>query len=103
MADDRARYTKILALAMHPQTIPEEALAAFRRARELAKANPSLAHPPAPPTPPSSQPTTVRYTSFNATITSVHPDWVLILVDLLSQRAYELDLKYKITFDFTQP
>jgi hypothetical protein len=42
MADDRERLTKVLALAVHPETIGTEALAAFHRAHALAKANPSL-------------------------------------------------------------
>jgi hypothetical protein len=101
MANDRDRLTKVLALAMHPQTVPNEAMAAFRRARDLVKANPSLAHPPSPP-PPKSPATPAPEATFSANITSVHPDWILILVGSLSQRAYKLDLKHKIGFDFTQ-
>jgi hypothetical protein len=86
MADDRERFTKVITLAMHPTTMDTEALAAFRRARELAKANPSLAHPPSAPAPASAEPPQTE--SYNARITSVHPDWILILVELLSKRAY---------------
>ncbi len=101
MADDRERLTRVLALAMHPQTIPQEALAAFHRARDLVKANPSLAHPPEPQKPkPPPQP--APQATFKATITSVHPDWILILIDSLSREAYKLDLKSEITFDFSQ-
>jgi hypothetical protein len=98
MANDRERLTKVLALAMHPQTVPQEALAAFRRARDLIKANPDLAHPPQSqkPAPPPPQ------TTYETTITQVHPDWILVLVGNLSLKAYELDLKSKITFDFMQ-
>src|SRR4051794_4363605 len=97
MANDRERFTKVLTLAIHPETVPGEALAAFNRARELAKENPSLAHPP---TPPREQKVTALDASYNARITAVHPDWVLILVGLLSNQAYKEDLRYKISFDF---
>jgi hypothetical protein len=90
MADDRERLTKVLTLAMHPQTIPEEATAAFLRARELVKANPSLAHPPAPPKQPARPPAPPPQATYTSTITSVHPDWVLILVGSLSSQAYKL-------------
>jgi hypothetical protein len=98
MANDRDRLKKVLAVAMHPQTVDQEAIAAFHRARDLVKANPALAHPPEqqPPPPTSPKPET----TFTANITSVHPDWILILVGILSQNAYKLDLKSQITFDF---
>jgi hypothetical protein len=99
MTDDRERLTKVLAIAIHPTTVPQEALAAFNRARKIVEANPALAHPPQPqkPTPPP------PLTTYKSTITHVHPDWILILVGSLSQKAYELDLKSQITFDFSQP
>jgi hypothetical protein len=97
MTDDRERFTKVLALAMHPETMATEALAAFHRARELAKANPSLAHPPSEPAPALRQPCQGRV--YRARITSVRQDRVLLLLELLSKRAYELDLKYHIGFD----
>src|ERR1700730_10574719 len=92
MTDDRERFTKVLALAMHPETIATEALAAFHRARELAKASPSLAHPPSERAPALRQPCQGRV--YRARITSVRQDRVLLLLELLSKRAYELDLKY---------
>jgi len=101
MAKDRDRLTKILTLAVHPQTVPQEALAAFRRARDLVKANPSLAHPPEAKKP-QPIPEQLPQATFKAKITSVHPDWVLILTESLSNKAYDLNLKSKITFDFTQ-
>jgi hypothetical protein len=97
MADDRERFTKVLALAMHPETIATEALAAFHRARELAKANPWLAHPPSEPAPALRQPCQGRV--YHARIPSVRHDRVLILLELLSKRAYELNLKYQISFN----
>jgi hypothetical protein len=98
MADDRERFTKILAVAMHPETMATEALAAFYRARELAKASPSLAHRPSELAPALRQPSQGRV--YRARITSVRQDRVLILLALLSKRAYELDLKYQISFDY---
>ena len=96
MANDRDRLQKVLTLAMHPQTVPQEVHAAFLRARQIVKANPSLAHSPAPEAVSAAKPP--REATFEATITSVHPDWVLILVDALSRSAYKLDLKYQIAF-----
>jgi hypothetical protein len=101
MSDERERFTKVLALAMHPETIPGEALAAFHRARELVKSNPKLTGPPVPPTAATRK--SAPEASYSARISSVHPDWVLIVVSLLSERAYKLDLKCKITFDFSGP
>jgi hypothetical protein len=98
MADDRERFTKILALAMHPETMATEALAAFYRARELAKASPSLAHRPSEFAPALRQPRQGRL--YGVRITSVRQDRVLILLALLSKRAYELDLRYQISFDY---
>jgi hypothetical protein len=101
MSNDRDRLDKVLALAINPGAVEGEAIAALHRARQLVKQNPSLAHPP------SQTPSTVHQPSPEATfkvkITSVHPDWVLILAGLLSKRAYELDLRSKIEFDFSQP
>ena len=99
MATDRDRLQKVLTLAMHPQTVPQEAHAAFLRPRQIVKANPSLAHSPASEAVSVAKPS--REATFEATVTSVHPDWVLIL-DALSRSAYKLDLKYQIAFDFSQ-
>ena len=99
MSKDRALLEKVLALAINPGAVEGEAIAALNRARELVKRNPALAHPP-PQTPtPAHQPP--PQATFKVRITSVHPDWVLILVGLLSKQAYEWDLKSKIEFDFS--
>jgi hypothetical protein len=98
---DRDRLTKVLTLALHPHTVPQEAVAALHRARDLVKANLSLAHPAADPGE-STRSAAQSEATFNAKITSVHPDWILILVGLLSSRAYDLNLKYKIDFDLSQ-
>jgi hypothetical protein len=98
MADDRERFTKVLALAMHPETMATEALAAFHRARELAKANPALAHPPSEPGTALRQPCQGKV--YLARVTSVRQDRILTLLGLFSKRAYELDLRYQIKFDY---
>ena len=98
MVDDRERFTKVLALAIHPETIAAEALAAFHRARELAKANPSLAHPPSEPAAALGQPCQGKV--YRAHVTSVRQDRILTLLGLFSKRACELDLKYQINFDY---
>jgi Protein of unknown function (DUF2786) len=105
MSDDRSRLQKVLAVAINPGAVEGEAIAALRRARELVKQNPALAHPPAPP---SSQPqpperVAAPEATFRANITSVHPDWTLILVGRLLKEAYDLDLKHKVEFDFSRP
>jgi hypothetical protein len=102
MTDPKERLTKVLTVAIHPKTMPGEALAAFHRARDLAKANPSLLHSPSTsPQPQNAR--SPREATLDVTISSLHPDWTLIIVEQLSRRAYELDLLYKISFDFTQP
>ena len=102
MPDERDKLTKVLALAMHPQTIPAEAQAAFNRAREIVKANPALAHPPPPPKPSAPPPDSEPQAKYSVTVTNVHPDWILVLTHQLSKRAFGLDLKYQIGFDFSQ-
>jgi hypothetical protein len=94
---DRERFDKVWALAVNPGAIEGEALAAFRKMRELVKENPALGHP-APQTAPAPKP---PQATLKARITRVHSEWVLILIGQLSKRAYELDLRNKITFDFS--
>ena len=101
MSNDRDRLEKVLALAINPGAVEGEAVAALHRARQLVKQNPSLAHPPQQQIPsPIHQP--ASQATFKVKITSVHPDWILILVGLLSKQAYVLELRSKIEFDFSQ-
>lgn len=101
MTKDRDHFNKVLTLAINPGAIEGEAIAALRRLRELVKNNPGLAHPPSMPSPQVS-PTPARPAStLNVRLTSVHPDWLLIAVSLLSRSAYQLALKYQIDFDFS--
>ena len=101
MADDREKFAKVLALAINPGAIEEEAAAALRRLRELVKRNPTLAHLPIPPAPLDPQPSPSS-TTLNVRVTTVHPDWLLILVSLISQSAHFLALRYRIGFDFNE-
>jgi hypothetical protein len=101
MPDDRERFDKVWTLAVNPGALEGEALAAFAKMRALVKANPFLAHPPKSSQstpPPAYQP----QATYAARITNVHPHWTLILVELLSKRAFELGLRAQITFDFSE-
>ena len=100
MSNDRDRLEKVLALAINPGAVEGEAVAALHRARQLVKQNPSLAHPPQQTPLPVHQP--APEATFKVKITSVHPDWIFVLVGLLSKQAYELELRSKIEFDFSQ-
>jgi hypothetical protein len=100
MASDRDRLTKALTFAIHPGTVPTEAETALHRARRIVEANPSLAYSALSE---QQQPSAAQpEATYTTKITSVHPDWVLILVELLSRAAFELDIKYKMEFDFTE-
>jgi hypothetical protein len=101
MTDGRGRLEKVLALAINPGAVEGEAIAALLRARELVKQNPALAHPPSPAPISSSKPDHPE-SSFRVRITGVHPDWLLILVSLLSKTGYEVGVKYQIDFDFSE-
>ena len=50
---DRKQIDKMIAVALSPGAYEEEAIVALRKAREVVKKNPALAHPepPAAPTP----------------------------------------------------
>jgi hypothetical protein len=97
---DRKRIEKMLAVAINPGAYEEEAISALRKAREVVKQNPSLAHPeppplaPVPPVPPPDH--SVEYR-----LTNIKPFWKDILIGSLSQAAYGLGLRSKISFDFT--
>ena len=100
MASDRERLTKVLTHAIHPGTIATEAEAAFHRARKIVESNPNLAYSPL--SEPQQQSTDKPEATYTIKITSVHPDWVLILIELLSRSAYQLDLRYRVEFDLSK-
>jgi hypothetical protein len=104
MTKDHEQFAKVLALAINPGAVEGEAVAALRRLRELVKRNPTLGHAPSHPSPPSSppRPASQPLSTLNVRVSTVHPDWLLILVSLLSRTAYQLALKYQIDFDFSE-
>jgi hypothetical protein len=94
----RERFDKIIAIAVNPGAYEEEAIAALLKARQLAKENPSLAHPPySPPVKPSPSEASKQFT-----ITKIKPFWLNIIADNISNIAYGLGLKSKISYDFKQ-
>lgn len=101
MSTDRDRLDKVLAIAVNPGAYEAEAIVALRKARELIRQNPSLAHP-APPAAPIPKPGPQDEASFQSRIIKVHPDWLLIFLNSLSQEAYGLGLKNKIVCDFSE-
>jgi hypothetical protein len=97
----RDRFDKIIAIAVNPATYEEEAITALRKARELVKEDRALAHPaPAPPPPPAPEPPEPVY-YFQVEITNIPPDWLTVVAHSLSREAYELGLKSKIEYDFS--
>jgi hypothetical protein len=94
----RDRFDKIIAIAVNPGAYEDEAIAALLKARQLAKENPSLAHPPYSPQVKLSP----SEASKQFTITKIKPFWLNILADNISNMAYGLDLKSKISYDFKQ-
>jgi hypothetical protein len=97
MSDDRKRYDKVLAVAINPGAYEGEAIAALLRARELVKANPSLAHPPPTPPPRLAPP---NEASFQTKVTKIPAFWLNIFLTNISQEAYGLGLKSKLVSDF---
>jgi hypothetical protein len=94
----RDRFDKIIAIAVNPGAYEEEAIAALLKARQLAKENPSLAHPPySPPVKPSPPEASKQFA-----ITKIPPFWLNILASNISNMAYGLGLKSKISYDFKQ-
>jgi len=102
----RDRFDKIIAIAVNPATYEEEAITALRKARELVKEDRALAHP-APPPPPAPEPPPPAPESpeplyyFQVEITNIPPDWLTVVAHSLSKQAYELGLKSKIEYDFS--
>lgn len=99
MSLGRDRFDKIIAIAVNPATYEEEAITALRKARELVKEDRALAHPASPPSPAPEPPEPVYY--FQVEITNIPPDWLTVVAHSLSKHAYELGLKSKIEYDFS--
>jgi hypothetical protein len=96
MGMDRKRIEKMLAVAISPGAYEEEAISALRKAREVVKKNPLLAHP-APPTP---APVPAPDHSVQYRATNISPFWLNIFIGGLSEQAYGLGLRSKFSFDF---
>jgi len=96
MADNKARFQKIIAIAMDPGAFEDEAIAALRKARELIRQDPTLKEPDIQP--PKVEPPEASYKS---RITNIQSDWLTVLMNSLSQEAYGLGLRSRITCDFS--
>ena len=98
MPSGRHLFDKVLAVAVNPGAYETEAIAALRKARELVKQDPSLAHPPSLP-----KPSSPSEMSYQVTLTNVTPFWLRIVLNNLSEQAYGLGLKSKMVCDFKTP
>jgi hypothetical protein len=95
---DRKHIEKILAVALSPGAYEQEAIVALKKAREIVKANPALAHPepsPQPPIPPRPD------HSIQYRVSNITPFWLGIFLSNLSEQAYGLGLKSKLSCDFS--
>jgi len=97
VVDERNRFQKIIAVAVNPGAQEPEAIAALRRARQLVRQNPELAHPPTPE-PVSAQ--KKPEASFKAKITDISNDWIAILMGLLSKCAHTYGLLSRFDVEF---
>lgn len=102
LSKDRDRLDKIIAVAINPSAYEDEAISALRRARELVRQNPSLAHPPAPQAPATTTAPALE-ASYQSKITNIRPFWLPVLLDNLSKEAYGLGLRSKLEVDFSGP
>jgi len=100
---DRKHIDKIIAVALSPGAYEEEAVAALRKAREIVKRNPTLAHPepPSPQKPPSTPPPKPEH-SIEYRVSKIRPFWLGIFLSNLSEKAYGLGLRSKFSCDFTE-
>jgi hypothetical protein len=102
MSDEKQRFEKVLAIAVDPGAYEAEAIAALRKARELAKRNPLLAinggGSPELPVPIGPEP---EY-SVQFRVTKIPPPWLNICMNSLSAEAYGLGLRSRLYCDFTE-
>jgi hypothetical protein len=98
---DRKQIEKILAVALSPGAYEQEAIAALRKAREIVKANPALAHPEPPPTP-KPPPAPKPDHSIQYRVSKISPFWLGIFMSNVSEEAYGLGLKSKLSCDFSE-
>jgi hypothetical protein len=96
---DRDQFNKVLTLAINPGATEGEATAALRKARELVRKDPSLAHHQSNPSPAPTPPT---HTTSDIRVTNIPHLWLSVLLSGSSEQAYDLGLRIRITCDFTQ-
>jgi Protein of unknown function (DUF2786) len=101
MTGDKERFEKVLAVAIDPGAYEGEAIAALRKARELAKRNPSLANAAASPELPLTA-RTAPEDSVRLRLENIPFDWLKVCINSLSAEAYGLGLKSKLYCDFTE-
>ena len=101
MSKDRDRLEKVIAVALNPGDYEEEAITALRKARELVRQDPKLAHPPPPPTSPPEPPPPVEH-SLAFQVTKIPPYWINIFTNNVSEAAYGLGLKSKIVVELEE-
>jgi hypothetical protein len=100
MAADRDRFNKVLAVAINPGAYEQEAIAALRKARDLVKTDPSLAHSPPPPPTAVMKGAPPDESSLQSKVTNITRFWLPIFLSNLSEQAYGLGLKSKLSCDF---
>jgi hypothetical protein len=101
MAGDRDRFNKVLAVAINPGSYEQEAIAALQKAKDFVKTNPSLAHPPTPSPTPVMKGTSLDESSLQSKVTNITRFWLPIFLSNLSEQAYGLGLKSKLSCDFS--
>jgi hypothetical protein len=100
VADDRGRFQKVLAIAINPGAYETEAIAALRKARNLVKIDPSLAHPP-PPSTPVARVAPPDESSLQIRVSKITGFWLPVFLSNLSEQAYGLGLRSKLSCDFS--
>jgi hypothetical protein len=87
MAGDRARFNKVLAVAVNPGSYEQEAIAALRKARDLVKTDPTLAHPPPPALASVIKGTLSDQSSLESKVTNITRFWLPIFLSNPSEQA----------------
>jgi hypothetical protein len=98
---DRKHIEKMIAVALSPGAYEEEAISALRKAREVVRKNPALAHPDPPPASPP-LPTPPPDHSIQYKLTKISDFWLPIILGNLSEQAYGLGLRSKLSCDFSE-
>jgi hypothetical protein len=86
MAGDRDRFNKVLAVAINPGSYEQEAIAALRKARDLVKTDPSLAHLPPPPPTPVMKGAHADESSLQSKVTNITRFWLPIFLSTFQNK-----------------